>query len=53
MKGLCTNSAFQAISIFHISGIPFRLVTNETQRTRKGIVDNLQKHGFDVPLEDV
>ena len=47
------KDSFLNIYIFHISGIPFRLVTNETQRTRKGIVDNLQKHGFDVPLEDV
>ena len=41
------------LSIFIFQGIPFRLVTNETQRTRQGIVDNLQKRGFDVPFEDV
>merc|ERR1711983_314524 len=27
--------------------------TNETQKTRQGIVDSLHKHGFDVPLHDV
>ena len=41
------------ISVFLFLGIPFRLVTNETQNTRQGIVDKLHKHGFDVPLEDV
>ena len=45
---------FQAyIYGFTFLGIPFRLVTNETQNTRQGIVDKLHKHGFDVPLEDV
>jgi len=39
--------------IFVLEGVPFRLVTNETQKTRAALVAKLTRLGFNVPEEKV
>ncbi len=36
-----------------MKGVPFRLVTNETQKTRKALVEKLGRLGFKVPEDKV
>ena len=36
-----------------VAGIPVRFVTNETQRTRKSLVDKLNRLGFQVEDKQV
>lgn len=35
------------------AGIPVRFVTNETQNTRKGLVDKLHRLGYSMPEQEV
>ena len=47
------QGSIDALKRIKAEGIPLRLVTNDTQQTRQGIVDSLTALGFDIQLEEI
>lgn len=45
--------AVDAVAALRTAGLPLRLLTNTTSRTRAAIAEALRKHGFDVAPADI
>ena len=45
--------SIEAVKKLSAAGIPFRLVTNETQMTRASLVKRLHEYGYSMPEADV
>lgn len=55
VPGVCEAipGSVEAVQRLISAGISVRFVTNETQRTRKSLVDKLHSYGFSMPTEDI
>ena len=47
------EGAIEALELIRRRGLPFRLVTNTTSRSRRLVVERLKGMGFDVDARDV